>query len=178
VTPVVLDADAFLCLRALGLLEPVLRSPSAPKPTVVLLGYVANNELHDVTDLVRALEDTGALSIERVLARSPESRAVRHLRQRHRIHKGEAEAIAWLISRPEERIPFVSCDGGARRAAVKEKLQAWTVVDLACCWVELGLASSELCDNAFQAWVDDPHAPWRTPGFTTFAAELSKRRPR
>lgn len=84
-----LDADATLNLRNLGMLEPLLGSPLE----VVWTSFVYEHELNSIRDELDPAVADGSARVEAVLARTPAHRAAKALR-REGVDKGEAEAIA------------------------------------------------------------------------------------
>jgi predicted nucleic acid-binding protein len=177
-TPVVIDADAVHCLRSFGLLvdlERFIVASGANASPLLCVGYVARHELNPIHDELERLEALGVLSVVTVLAKSPASNMRRELRRRHiGIDKGEAEAIAWLLTQ-ERAHPFVSCDVRARRIAADERLRAWDVLDLVHEWIAAGVLSSEEARLRFVAWSDDRGGRWRPRDFEGVEATLRRR---
>jgi predicted nucleic acid-binding protein len=177
-TPVVIDADAVNCLRSFGLLHDleqfIVANSIATKP-LLSVGYVARHELNQISNEIERLEKVGVLGVVDVLARSPASVARRALLQRHPgVDKGEAEAIAWLLTNARE-LPFVSCDVEARRIALVERLTAWDTLDLVHEWIVGGVLSLETARTKLAAWSDNPGARWRPRGFEGVEATLRQR---
>lgn len=105
---ILIDADAFLFARSLGLLELLEATHEVwPKPTLRCTATIARNELNTVQELVQKLEALGLLRVEHILARTPAARLKREIQDKCRVHKGEAEAIAWACSVGSDR-PVVS----------------------------------------------------------------------
>lgn len=177
-TPVVIDADAFHCLRSFGLLgylEGFCRNGTAPSAPLLCVGYVAHHELNAIHAEIERLVATGVIRVLQIATRSPSSTAGRELRQRHRgIDKGEAEAIAWLLTE-NPRFPFVSCDVRARRIAHDEGIVAWDPLDLVHEWIIAGVLSADDARSRLVSWTDDPHARWRPRDFRGVEETLRQR---
>ncbi|WP_052545929.1 hypothetical protein [Enhygromyxa salina] len=178
-TIVLIDADAFLCARKLELIELLRSSPELwPKPSLYCTSIVARNELNDLQSLIGELEALGLFRVERVLAKTPAARMKREIQSRLRVHKGEAEAIAWGI---EARltlncvVAFVSLDAEARRAATASKLAGWDLFDLGRHWLERGLLSKSQFRSVFEAWEDGPHVFGRPRDFEGLEATFQSR---
>lgn len=177
-TPIVIDADAVHCLRSFGLLDGLERFVAAnqltPEP-LLCMGCVARRELNPIQDEVKRLEALGVLKVSEVLARSPTSVQLRQLRERHRgIDKGEAEAIAWLVT-TGLRLPFVSCDVRAREIARAERITAWDVLDLVHEWIAASVLSLDAASDRLVDWSDDRGARWRPRDFVGVEATLRQR---
>ena len=173
-TIILIDADAFLCARQLGLIDLLRSCPASwPKPSLYCTSIVARNELNDLQSLVTELESLGLLRVERVLARTPAARMKRDIQSTLRVHKGEAEAIAWGVqAQSEHKVVFVSHDVGARRAATSSKLESWDLFDLGKHWLEAGRLTETDFRAVFEAWEEGPHVFGRPRDFegveTTF----------
>ncbi len=105
--PLLLDTDAFLCLRKLGVLALVCSARGRNDP-LLLTGYVARTELSSIATERSAMEASGCLRVHDVVARTPAAERWKRFR-RERIHKGEAEAIAFALDSDRDTRPvFVS----------------------------------------------------------------------
>lgn len=177
-TPVVIDADALNCLRSFGLLEGleqfVLANATKPEP-LRCVGYVARHELNPIQDYIARLQATGVLGVLEIPARSAASEQWRQLRRKYPgIDKGEAEAIAWLLT-AEAKLPFVSCDIRARHIANQERLRAWDPLDLVHEWIASGVLSLAAACAKLVAWSDDRGARWRPRDYQGVEATLRQR---
>jgi hypothetical protein len=141
-----IDSDAFLCVRGLSLLT-MLVGRSTP---FSMADYARRHELSSIDLELSALEARHVLTVRVVLARTPEHATFRRLTKTG-THKGEAEAIAWAISNAPDAV-FVSHDAGARRTAAAERIFA---VDV------LGLAVLLVANHGFpEVEVREKLAPW------------------
>lgn len=172
---VLLDADAFRCLRELGLLEPGLRA-AAPRGRTHLVQFVARHELSLVSQTVEALEKNGLIVIESVLAGSEAGRLFRKLMKEGH-DKGESESIAWASGVPQEDRPvFVTADRGATRLARDNRVPVTDVFGLVLAWVELAGLDRQLVADALTSW-DQPHSGRCGPkGWAGFEHALRERR--
>ena len=123
-----LDADACLCLRKISLL-----SALAEHPLIELIStrYVARRELNSIQAEIHDLEKQGLMVVEEIQARTPAWRKFVDF-YKSGVDKGEAELIAWATIQPQADQPFfVSLDKKARWFALKQKVGAGDVMDLA-----------------------------------------------
>lgn len=163
--PILLDADAFLCMRGLGILGDVVQATAL---VVHLTEYVARHELSPVASLVLDLEGSGRVIIGSVVARTPAFEMWRRLR-REGADKGEAEAIAWGASR--EGVPrpwFVTLDGEARRHSARCGLRAMDVRDFLVRTVALGAVAVEVVRQAVAVWDDRGQQQGRPADWSSF----------
>lgn len=174
---ILIDADAFLFARSLGLLELLEATHEVwPKPTLRCTATIARNELYTVQELVQKLEALGLLRVEHILARTPAARLKREIQDKCRVHKGEAEAIAWACSVGSDRpVVFVSHDLGAQRAATQSSLVAWDLFDLGKHWLEGRYISETQFRESFAVWEADRYASGRPSTFDGVEATFQRR---
>jgi len=167
-----LDADAFLCLRSNSLLDLLL----AAKVPLVMTGYVARHELASLQASIQEMERRSSLKVEDVRAKTPEFIRYRQF-LREGAHKGEAESVAWAVEKTtrDTRPVFVSLDGGARKLAASNGMVSLDVFDLMVLAVREGLCTAEEVRTRLAAWDDDPHGFCRPPDFTSFDETWRKR---
>lgn len=91
-----LDTDALLVLRHLGLLRSILDIPSLRGS---LTEFVARHELSDLAAEIKTLEATELLEVHSVVAKTTEYKQFKAL-TRAGVDKGEAEALARGIGSP------------------------------------------------------------------------------
>lgn len=174
-----MDADAFNALRKLSigsasLLETFLRRSKEQGRAVYLTQYVALHELSDLQAEVASWRSQNLLVIESVP--SPDL-AYRDLRRR--IHKGEAEAIAWSLKRERQDRPlFVSGDRGALNRARENKVPSTDLMGLLVELVESGLLTTKEAKAAVEPWSDPGQQIGKPKDYTNFEATFAKRRSR
>lgn len=172
--PVILDADAFLALRSLGLLAPLVRGLAA-HTRVVVTGYVGRRELSTVAAVVTALSNDGVLAVEALEKRSPAQqtfqkfkRAIaQHDKAMKRVDLGEAECVACALH-VEPTPVFVSCDVGARSFADRHRVRATDVLGLGVVAVHLGALSEADLRERLAPWDSPDPFVCRPKGYTTF----------
>src|SRR5580700_8334932 len=116
---VLLDADAFLAVRKLSVLEAMITSGSR-NVRMRMTQYAARHELSTIDRELRALEAQGRLSVHGVERRSDADHLYRQL-VRDGVDKGEAEAVGWAVHFGSEEIVFVSVDHRARDVASRHR---------------------------------------------------------
>jgi predicted nucleic acid-binding protein len=169
---ILLDSDAFFCLRGLCILDILCQTN---KFAVSLTSFIARTELNDIADTVNQMATSGRISIEKVLVRTPTYLEYKQL-LRSGVHKGEAEAIAWICSLPKEQRPaFVSNDVGARTAAVQKGLETGDVMDLLVCIVQLGVLTKHEAQQLTIPWGCHPNAFCRPKDYTIFDTTFCNR---
>ena len=147
---ILLDADAFRCLRELGLLEPLARSFSKSS-YVACTEYVARMELSAVARDVTGLEQAGHLQVHPVKRGTPEFERYRVLCRQG--DKGEAEAIAWALEkRLADRPVFVTRDNGATRLARQQGVPVTDVLGLTLLAVLVAAVTEVDASTALQPW--------------------------
>ena len=121
-----------------------------PRPTFVTTSRVAGNELNDLAEDVRSLEQAGALRVEDIYKGSPEAKRAKELRDNEGADPGEAEPLAWATGDPTRReYRSISCDKKAREVAKSLGLATGDVLDLGIHWLRLSLISRATLDDAF-----------------------------
>ncbi len=157
-TDCLLDADAFLCIRKLGLLALHTRRAVADF-RFVMTGFIARNELNDVSAEIDDLLDREWLRIESIPARktTPTGKLYWDLqRGKSRIHKGEAEAIVWAYLVAQTSPIFISNDSAARRMAKTLGVRCGDVFDFVVLAVEHKVITVAEAKQCLEPW-DDKH---------------------
>jgi hypothetical protein len=147
-----LDADAFLALRKLSLLE-AMTAAGAGRMRMRMAEYTARHELSTIDQLLRALEAQGRLSVHGIVRRTDADRLYRAL-VRDGADKGEAEAVAWAVQFGSEELVFVAVDHGARKVAGRHNILAADVMDLCVLLVEGAHVSADLVRSKLSPWLD------------------------
>jgi predicted nucleic acid-binding protein len=167
---IVIDADAFLAIRTLSLLDVIAASP-AMRGVLVMTEVVARHDLSPLGSLIRQAEAAGWLVVRAVRRRTPEDAVYRRLK-RAGVHKGEAEAIAWSASRASESRPvLVSNDRDARKTATDERVRSGDVMDLVVLLVEAGVVPRAVAREKLGPWVDPEQQLGRPKDLTPFDFE-------
>ena len=167
---VIIDADAFLVLRHLGLLHALL---AAPHVHAVMLERAARYELSDIQREVCELEAALLIRVEAVKARTPEFERFRNLVKR-RVDKGEAEAIAWAGSL-DDAVLFISQDKRARAEAATSGLEAVDVADLLSLACHEGLIDEDRVRAACSRWDDHRNEFGRPRDWSGFDRTMATR---
>lgn len=172
-----LDADAFLALRSLSLLNLLRHSPQIQENPFQMTFFIARHELHQVSSTLQQMEEEGTLQVQESLSlRTEAGQKWRELRRQRGTHKGEAEAIAWALkTSSEERPLFVSCDRRARQTAGLHGVLATDVLGLVVETVEERIFSKEEAQAYLKAWDDRQQQLCRPPDFTTFEETYQRR---
>ncbi len=177
---VLLDADAFLCIKKLGLLQ-LLQEHANPSLRLVITGYIALHELSTVRSHVEQLQQQELLQIEQVPARS-----VIHLKRRcrgnrrlPRLDKGELEAIAWVQRLPEDERPcFITNDRGAQAGAAHHKVPWGDVMDFVIAMLEAEVATKSEMQAALHVWNNPVQQICRPKDWAGFDRTYAQRRSR
>jgi predicted nucleic acid-binding protein len=171
-----IDSDAFLALRVLcapeqpSLLE---RIAVAAQGTLRMTTYVARHELSQVAREVEALEKRALLQV--LAGIKPTSRYF-EIQKTHKIHKGEAEALAWLLQQPTPPdLLFVSRDAGALRAVTAEGFRCTDVFGAVVYSVKHGLLTEEDAAAALDVWHDKGQQLGKPADFSSFRESFSIR---
>lgn len=171
-TRYIFDADAWLCARTLGLTQRFLGGPSAYL-AVLFTQYVARHELNSLESELLEGVNRGVIRIEKVEFNRPE-----HLRLRKTpgVHKGEAEALAWLLLQVRDRRPvFVTRDAGAARAAKKERVSCTEVLGFAADLLTIKIVPEEELRVILSVWDDRSRQICRPADWQGFDVTLEKR---
>ena len=149
------DADAFICAYSLGLLRQIASAP-AEKLGFVMTEYVARRELCDLAAEIGRLKAAGWLFVERMSSArsSPEGKRYHELQQgKLRVHKGEAEALAWTKERAAAPLPvFISNDRRARQAAARLKLPYGDLLDFVIIALDAGVLAKDDAERHLAPW--------------------------
>jgi predicted nucleic acid-binding protein len=175
--PILFDADAFNCVRAMSFLRLLRQAPADATP-FVMTQYVARHELHDVQADVAALETEKRLRIEPVSVRKtdPQGRRFREYKD-EKLDKGEAESLAWVMGLDAADRPiFITNDRGARAGFVRHGAPVGDVMDLIVEAITSGaVAEAAARDVVAAAWDDRPNHRCRPQDYTDFDATIAKR---
>lgn len=170
--PVLIDCDAFICLRGLGLVEHVVRALAGVRE-VALTEYVARHELSDLDRLVRLLEGQGKLVVHAVTKGQPPFATWKELRGEGH-DKGEAESIAWALH--VSTIPlFVTRDGPATRLAIARRVPVTDVLGIVVEACEVGGFDREAARSALAIWDDKGQQRCRPHPYPGFDAAFEER---
>ena len=167
---VLFDADAFHCLRSLGLLGDLCAAGRAFEITE----YVKKVELNPIAGFVDALVAGGALTVHPVS--DPEGRARWKKLRTEGAHKGEAEALAWLLGLPAASRPvFVTRDTGATARARAHGVATTDVFGLVCAAIEVGWMDLDHARAALAVWDDKAKQICRPREWSGFDSTRAKR---
>lgn len=164
-----LDADAFNCLRSLGLLT---RLREKQEFRVLMTGYVRDHDLCSLQADLAELSSQQKLEVFSLRASDPEFRRLR----RDGVDRGEAEAIAWALSQPKSARPvFISNDRRARERALKERVPAGDLLDLLVEYVRRGLLAEPDVQAVADIWDDRHQERCRPRDWDGYSATWSRR---
>lgn len=165
-----LDADATVAMRGLSLLSRILESDAA----VSFTGYIYEHELRK-PEYLEAHNASNRISVHHVLVRTPADASRRTLIRDERLDKGEAEAIAWLLDDPAraERFVFVTLDVRARKLALKRRLCAMNVAELAAGLVVAELLDVEVVRTHLSVWDDARNQSGRPKKWQDFDTDFT-----
>jgi predicted nucleic acid-binding protein len=173
---VLLDADAFLCLRSLDLLRRICASALRDEP-LIMTEYIARKELSSVATLVQSMVDSGCLKIVLVSAskHTETGRLWKELRT-ERIDKGESEALAWVLPMKAATRPvFVSREVAARRVAKERHVPSTDVFGFVVALVEAGWLTRPEAETALQIWDDKRQELCKPSDWLSFDVNYAKR---
>lgn len=172
-----LDTDAFLCLRNLGVLA-AMCDVTPCRGAIVLTEFVAYQELSSLRPEIDAWVRAGSMTVHPVLVRA--RKALLDGRGRNeRMHKGEAEAITFALSQPPASRPvFVSSDADARKAAERRAVPSFDVLDAVVAAVECGCILIDLASRSLSIWDDKTQQQCRPGDWRGFASTFPSRRDR
>jgi predicted nucleic acid-binding protein len=149
---VLLDADAFLAVRKLSLLEAMIAAGTW-NVRMRMAQYAARHELGSIDGELRALEAQGRLSVHGVERRSDADHLYRQL-VRDGVDKGEAEAVGWAVHFGSDELVFVSVDHRARDVAGRHRILAADVMDLCVLLVDRAEVPADLLREKLSPWLD------------------------
>ena len=164
---VVIDTDAVLCLRHLGLLPAFLGAPAFERR---MGQFAARHELSDIQAEVERWEARGELE---VVALSARDKTLRQLKQV--VDKGEAEALAWMTAHGEDGDLFISNDKLARQTAYKHGLAAGDAFELLVRMVVSGVLSRAALREATAVWEDPRRSFCRPADYDGFDGTYDRR---
>ncbi|MEO5332299.1 MAG: hypothetical protein H7839_09775 [Magnetococcus sp. YQC-5] len=143
--------------------------------SISMTSFAARNELSDISSEIDNLVRSNCLAIKSVRVRTVEHQKYNAL-IRNGVHKGEAEAIAWIVSQPKGQRPaFVSNDRGARNAALQQHLEAGDVMDLLVCLVRLGSLTQQETEKLTTQWSEHVNAFCRPTDYKDFYTTFQAR---
>lgn len=181
--PILLDSDAFIFVRKLGLL--VMLEEVAKRTSVVLTEYIARQELAPLQSEIELLCRRAVLTIAAVSKGTPEfvkyreltdPAKKRQLRAPYPIDKGECEAVAWACTRVDaERPVFVTCDRGAHWLAQHERVSVTDVLGLGIGAVVVGAITRKVLQDALSVWDSPAQQIGKPPGYSDFQAAFIER---
>jgi predicted nucleic acid-binding protein len=148
-----LDADAFLCLRKISLLGLLIEESQV---SLVMTGYVATHELSSIEGEMAQMRAASSLKIKEVSVNSQEYKKYCEFKKCH--DRGEAEAVAWAITNRSKELYFVSQDAGAQKLAKKEKISHGNVAGLGAELVERGIFTDLAIKKKFDPCYQNPNA--------------------
>lgn len=175
--PVLLDADAFNCIRAMSFLR-LLRAAPVGQTPMIMTEYVAHHELSDVRRDVDDLENEHRLEIRSVSRRKQDVEGQRFRQYRAEgMDKGESESLAWVMGvNASDRPLFISNDGNAIAGFRRHGVSAGHVIDLVVEAVESGVV---VLDDARRvvsiAWDERPDNQCRPRDYTDFDETYARR---
>lgn len=179
--PLAIDADAFLALRSLALLNPLVRGLAAHLRLIVT-EWVNGHELSAVRGDVGALVSAGALHIEPVTKGTGAADAYREFKKliarrdksMRRVDLGEAETVAWALHVDPKPV-FVSCDAGARAFAERHAIRTTDVLGVGVAAVRLAVISKGELADRLSLWNSPAQFVCKPAGYTTFEEFFSAR---
>lgn len=164
-----IDADAFNCFRSLGVLDVVRNRPGF---RLLFTGVVARYELKDLQAAIEALVGSELAAIYDLPAGDSQFRRLR----RAGVDRGEAEAIAWLLSQQPERRPiFVTNDRAARVRAESEGIEAADLLDFMVELLDRGLLFPEEASRLLVPWDDRRQQQCRPRDWLGYARTIAAR---
>lgn len=167
-TRYLIDSDAFLAMRALGLLSELCLRLSPDQP-FLMVGHAAYIELNPLQKEISSLKSRGLLVVHEVVVKSAAGQRLKELK-RAGVDKGEAEAIAWAVETYErhERPIFVSADVRARKHVAANQLVAVDMMGAIVDWVEEGLLDRATAIKLTVVWDDRAQERGRPSDYDTF----------
>lgn len=158
-----LDADATINLRSLGLLTWLVESDV----DLTWTSFVFEHELSGLLGELEPLRDRGRVNVYGLQARTRAFGAFKELK-RQGLDKGEAEAIAWArdIKASQPRF-FVSDDRAARRVA-GDNPTAISTAECVALLVAMGKLDLEAARELLAVWDDQSKQHGRPKGWRCF----------
>ena len=173
--PLLLDADAFRCLRDLGLLRPLLEG-FAPPPGVHLTEYIARHELTQRQADVASRESAALLSGHPLGEGASAQVRYRQFQKDRLADKGECEGIAWALDAPPAGRPvFITRDRGATLFARSQGVPVTDVLGLAVEALRRNLTDRETLRSSLARWDDPQIQICRPAGYRSFDLEVDER---
>ena len=173
--PLLLDADAFRCLRDLGLLRMLLRGLAATHGAHIT-EYIARHELTQLQADVTSLESASLLSVHPLVKGSSAQVRYRQFQKDRLADKGECEAVAWALDAPPASRPvFITRDRGATAFARAQGVPVTDVLGLAVEALRRALIDRETLRSALACWEDPQIQICRPAGYRTFDLEVDER---
>jgi predicted nucleic acid-binding protein len=172
-----LDADALLCLRKLSagsqsLLELIAAFFRDRADPIMLTEFIARHELNSIALEISSYESSAAIRVQGLEARDPMYRELRKS-----VHKGEAEAIAWIYSKTVDLRPvFVSRDTKAIRMARSYGLAATDVFGLIVEAVISNVILESHARDALDVWEDPSQELCRPADYRHFDESFPRRK--
>lgn len=165
-----LDADAFIFLRKLGLLDDLVALASPPEPRISLhtTGYVAHHELSDLSTVLALMVAGSTLTISQVKTKTRAFALLREL-QEAGYDKGESELGAWIATESELTV-LVSCDLAVPKMAKGLKIKALDLGRLVVVLVKDGLMAEATAAERLKPW-ENPHTGIGRPRWWTTLAD-------
>lgn len=163
----VLDADAWLNLRSLTvgsqrLIDRLLQLGEPFRPSI-LTEWIAKRELISIERELSAALATGQIEGRTLPARDPT-----FLELKQKVDRGEAEAIAWMVGRPNrgDLLVFVTCDHGAQQAARGQRVEVTDPFGVVVDMLRAGALTEEEVEVGLSVWDDKSQqrgkpADWR-----------------
>lgn len=166
---IVVDSDAWLCLRHMGFLARLLGQPLAQ---IAAGEYAARHELGNLESEWQTEVNCGHLVLLPILAKDPVYRRL----LKARVDKGEAGALAAMLAEPTDRDVFVSNDRKARDWAKREGVNQWDALDAMIWMLEQNLVTETDLRTALGPWDDSPGAFCRPRNWAGYEKTVAARR--
>jgi predicted nucleic acid-binding protein len=172
-----LDSDALHCLRSLSsgaasLLDLLTAVSSSAASPITVMEFAARHELNSIQVEIASLESKGAIEIKTIERRDLTFRDL----IKKGVHKGEAEAIAWILHQRKALRPlFVSRDSGAIRAARTRGVAATDVMGLVVEAIDSEVISMGQARSALVVWDDRSQQICRPADYQGFEPTYARR---
>ena len=162
-TSLLIDADAWICLRMLGW---VGRMVDCPQIALIMSERIFLRELNDLRGELDTLQSAGVLRVARVIRKTKAASQFKAF-TRAGADKGEAESIAWASVDADVDVIFVSNDTRARTLAGKQKVATTHVFGLPVWGASRGDWSRAEVEAQVARWEDEGTGFCRPSDFTT-----------